>query len=84
MTANSSSVHWGYTFNGLEPNLIASSGDIINIEMITHHAGDDIAKMVTGDPGVEDIYKWAATGQNVPMRGRSGSGDGVHILTGPV
>lgn len=84
MTANSSSVHWGYVYNGLEPNLIASSGDIINIEMITHHAGDDIAKMVTGDPGVEDIYKWAPTGQNVYMRGKSGSGDGVHILTGPV
>ncbi|KAL4531407.1 hypothetical protein Ndes2526B_g04471 [Nannochloris sp. 'desiccata'] len=84
LTANSSSVHWGYVYNGLEPNLIASSGDIINIEMITHHAGDDIAKMVTGDPGVEDIYKWAPTGQNVYMRGKSGSGDGVHILTGPV
>lgn len=57
LVANASTVHWGYFFNGVEPNLVASSGDIIDIEMITHHAGDDYDKMIKGDPGVEDIYK---------------------------
>jgi len=41
LAANSSTVHWGYVYNGLMPNLIASSGDVIDLEMITHHAGDD-------------------------------------------
>ncbi|KAI8108289.1 hypothetical protein M9434_006316 [Picochlorum sp. BPE23] len=84
LVANASTVHWGYFFNGVEPNLVASSGDIIDIEMITHHAGDDYDKMIKGDPGVEDIYQWASTGQNVDMRGKSGSGDGVHVMTGPI
>ena len=49
--------------NGLEPNLIASSGDTIEIEMITHHAGDDFDKMIKGDPGIEDIYKVRKTAE---------------------
>lgn len=28
--------------------------------------------------------QWASTEQNVNMRGKSGSGDGVHVLTGPI
>jgi acetamidase/formamidase len=40
--------------------------------------------MIKGDPGVEDIYEWTKDGQNVPMRGKSGVGDGVHVLTGPI
>ena len=51
---------------------------------VTHHAGDDYAKMIQGDPGMEDIYHWGPDGQNVPTRGRSGKGDGVHVLTGPI
>jgi len=46
--------------NGVEPNLVASSGDTIDIELITHHAGDDYDKMIKGDPGVEDIYEVCA------------------------
>ena len=40
--------------------------------------------MIAGDPGIEDIYKWTPEGQNTAMRGKSGTGDGVHILTGPI
>jgi hypothetical protein len=47
-------------------------------------AGDDYEKMIKGDPGIEDIYKWTEDGQNTPMRGKTGTGDGVHILTGPI
>lgn len=39
---------------------------------------------IKGDPGMESIFKWTADGQGVPMRGRAGKGDGVHILTGPI
>jgi hypothetical protein len=35
---------------------VANSGDTVEIEMITHHAGDDYEKMIQGDPGIEDIY----------------------------
>lgn len=28
--------------------------------------------------------QWASNDQNVYMRGKSGSGDGVHVMTGPV
>jgi hypothetical protein len=49
--------------NGVEPNLVASSGDTIDIELITHHAGDDFDKMIQGDPGVEDIYKVCTLGR---------------------
>ncbi|PRW59935.1 acetamidase [Chlorella sorokiniana] len=84
LKADSTTVHWGYFSDAVEPNLIASSGDEIAVEMITHHAGDDYDKMVKGDPGVEDIYEWTKDGQNVPMRGKSGVGDGVHVLTGPI
>ncbi|KAK9807208.1 hypothetical protein WJX73_009034 [Symbiochloris irregularis] len=52
--------------------------------MITHHAGDDYDKMIRGDPGMEDIYHWGPEGQNVHTRGRTGTGDGVHVLTGPI
>lgn len=51
---------------------------------VTHHAGDDYDKMIRGDPGLEDIYEWGPEGQNVRTRGRTGSGDGVHVLTGPI
>jgi acetamidase/formamidase len=64
--------------------MVINSGDTVEIEMITHHAGDDPDKMINGDPGVESIYKWNEEGMGVPTRGASGMGDGVHILTGPI
>ncbi|GAB4813977.1 hypothetical protein N2152v2_001023 [Parachlorella kessleri] len=84
LTANSSTVHWGYFYEGATPALVVSSGDTVEVAMITHHAGDDYDKMIKGDPDLEDIYYWAAEGQNVDMRGANGKGDGVHILTGPI
>ena len=29
---------------------------MMQVEMCTQHAGDDPAKMITGDPGIESIY----------------------------
>ena len=38
----------------------------------TQHAGDDFAKMIQGDPGIEDIYYWGPEGPRVSTRGRTG------------
>lgn len=38
----------------------------------TQHAGDDYAKMIQGDPGIEDIYYWGPEGPRVSTRGRTG------------
>lgn len=40
--------------------------------------------MVKGDPNLERLYDWSASGQTMSMRGAAGGGEGVHILTGPV
>jgi acetamidase/formamidase len=82
--ANSDTVAWGYFYEGLEPVLYVNSGEEVEVEMVTHHAGDDYEKLIAGDPGLEDIYNWTASGMNVQMRGASGKGDGVHVLTGPI
>ncbi|KAK9815846.1 hypothetical protein WJX72_010706 [[Myrmecia] bisecta] len=85
LLANSSTVHWGYFYSALEPAAVVNSGDEIFVEMVTHHAGDDPAKMIIGDPGMEDIYRWNKDGDiGVPQRGANGNGDGVHVLTGPI
>eukprot|EP01025_Chloroclados_australasicus_P011358 TRINITY_DN1490_c2_g1_i2.p1 TRINITY_DN1490_c2_g1~~TRINITY_DN1490_c2_g1_i2.p1 ORF type:complete len:505 (+),score=55.33 TRINITY_DN1490_c2_g1_i2:117-1631(+) len=82
---NSSTVHWGYFYDGLQPTLAVHSGDEIFIEMATHHAGDDYDKMIKGDPGMEDIFSWdTETGPRIFTRGATGRGDGVHVVTGPI
>ena len=48
----------------------------------TQHGGDDYAKIVQGDPGIESIYNWNRSGPTVAWRGATGKGDGVHVLTG--
>src|SRR5690242_14529003 len=75
---NSTNVHWGYFSKTLKPVLSIDSGSTITVEMATHHACDDYDKMIKGDPGMEDIFKWTPTAKNKPFRGKSGSGDGVH------
>ena len=45
---------------------------------------NDWDKMIKGDQGMESIYTWNAEGAYEGYRGASGSGDGVHILTGPI
>ncbi|KAK9842132.1 hypothetical protein WJX84_007001 [Apatococcus fuscideae] len=84
LQASSETVHWGYTYAGLEPAIAVNSGDEILVETSTQHAGDDFEKMIQGDPGIEDIYYWGPEGPRVSTRGRTGKGDGVHVLTGPI
>jgi acetamidase/formamidase len=71
------------------------SGDFVTIEALTHHAYDDHARMIEGDPGAESVFHWTRDKKNVDRRGAgpldasihgrgAGEGFGVHICTGPV
>jgi acetamidase/formamidase len=83
-------VHFGYFSKTLTPKLTISSGQTVVVEMATHHACDDWDKMVKGDAGMESIFYWSDTVRGVQARGATGaekggySGDGVHVLTGPI
>ncbi|MNO63236.1 Acetamidase [compost metagenome] len=78
LKANSDTVRWGNIGKG-DPALTVHSGDIITVEAITHHSGDDYDRMIKGDAGVEDIFHWKEGEKNEALRG-----PGVHILTGPI
>jgi len=57
LPANKDTVHWGYFSKDEPPVLTVASGDTVDIEMLSHHAGDDPARMIDGDAGVESVYK---------------------------
>jgi len=93
--ASATTVHWGYFSRSLQPVLSVESGDFVTIETLTHHAYDDHARMIEGDPGAESVFLWTKDTKNVDRRGAgpmdgsihgrgAGEGFGVHICTGPV
>jgi len=93
--ATADTVHWGYFSKSLKPLVEVQSGDFVTIETLTHHANDDNARMVKGDPGAESVYFWDKTKKGVNRRGAgpmdaslfgrgAGEGLGVHICTGPI
>jgi acetamidase/formamidase len=95
IAASAETVHWGYFSKSLKPLVEVDSGDFVTIETLTHHAGDDLERMVKGDPGAESVYYWDKTRKGVNRRGAgpmdasihgrgAGEGFGVHICTGPV
>jgi acetamidase/formamidase len=95
LPANSETVHWGYFSKAIEPRLTVKSGDFVTIETLTHHANDDAALMIKGDPGAESVYAWSKDSKAVDRRGAgpmdgslfgrgAGEGLGVHLLTGPI
>jgi len=73
LPATPATVHWGYFSAAIAPVLSIRDGDLVQVEAITHHAGDDPELMI--DPGVEAIF----TG--VPPQERR---PGPHIMTGPI
>lgn len=88
-------VHWGYLSRSLAPVISVRSGDVVTIETLTQHAGDDRERMIDGDAGAESVFRWTAEGKAVERRGAgpmdasvygrgAGEGFGVHICTGPV
>ncbi len=88
-------IHWGYFSRLLKPVLEVRSGDYVTIETLTHHANDDAERMIEGDAGAEEVFRWTAEGKAVERRGAGpldasalgrgpGEGFGVHICTGPI
>jgi len=71
LTATPETVHWGYFDNALEPVLEVRSGELVQIETLTHHAGD--APDLLMDAGIEAVF------DAVQDRG-----PGPHLLSGPI
>jgi acetamidase/formamidase len=95
LPASAETVHWGYFSRALKPVLSVESGDFVTVETLTHHAYDDHARMIAGDPGAESVFHWTKDKKNVDRRGAgpvdasihgrgAGEGFGVHICTGPI
>ena len=64
---------WGFFDRSRPPVLTVKSGDMLEVETLTHQAGD--APDVMMDAGVRAVY------DGIPAAQR---GPGVHIMTGPV
>src|SRR5580698_8688097 len=73
LRATPKTVHWGYFDAAKAPVLKVKSGDLIQAEAITHHAGDDPDLLM--DAGIEAIFQGVPPGDRNP---------GVHIMTGPI
>jgi acetamidase/formamidase len=73
LPATPATVHWGYFSCSLAPALRIRSGDLVQIEAVTHHAGDDPELMF--DAGVEALFANIAPEERRP---------GPHIMTGPI
>jgi acetamidase/formamidase len=95
LPATPETVHWGFLSRSLKPALSVASGDFVTIETLTHHAYDDHARMIQGDPGAERVFRWTKNEKAVDRRGAgpldasihgrgAGEGFGVHICTGPI
>jgi acetamidase/formamidase len=73
LKATPRNVHWGYFDAALAPALKVRSGDLIQAEAITHHAGDAPELMM--DEAVHTLFR------EIPEADRN---PGVHIMTGPI
>jgi acetamidase/formamidase len=73
LKARKNTVHWGYFDAGLAPALRVRSGDIVQIEAVTHHAGD--APDLLMDDAIRQLFR------DIPEDDRN---PGVHIMTGPI
>lgn len=73
LPATPQTVHWGYFDPSIAPALRIKSGDLVQAEAITHHAGDAPELMM--DEAVTRIFK------EIPEDDRN---PGVHIMTGPI
>jgi acetamidase/formamidase len=73
LPATPQTVHWGYFDPSIAPALRIKSGDLVQAEAITHHAGDAPELMM--DEAVTRIFT------EIPEDDRN---PGVHIMTGPI
>lgn len=73
LRATPETCHWGYFDAALAPALSIKSGDIIQGEAVTHHAGD--APELLMDEAITALFA------GIPETDRN---PGVHIMTGPI
>lgn len=73
LRATPETVHWGYFSPEIEPALRVKSGDLIQAQAVTHHAGDDPALMFDAD--IARIFTEIDPATRAP---------GCHIMTGPI
>ena len=73
LRATPESCYWGYLDAAQPPALEVESGSVIDVEAVTHHAGDAPDLMM--DDGVQSIWDAIEPGARTP---------GVHIMTGPI
>jgi len=73
LKATPKTVHWGYFDASIAPVLTVKSGDLVQAEAITHHAGDAPELMM--DETVTTLFR------EIPESDRN---PGVHIMTGPI
>jgi acetamidase/formamidase len=66
-------IHWGYFDPARAPALMIKSGDLVQAEAVTHHAGD--APDLLMDDKIWRIFKETPEADRTP---------GVHIMTGPI
>ncbi|TVQ43840.1 MAG: formamidase [Gammaproteobacteria bacterium] len=73
LPARPENCHWGYFSPDLPPVLSVRSGDLVQAEAITHHAGDAPELMM--DEAVQAIWEAIPPEDRYP---------GVHLMTGPI
>lgn len=73
LAATPATVHWGHFDASLAPVLRVRSGDLIQVEAVSHHAGDDPDLMF--DSRIEALFAGVAPALREP---------GPHIMTGPI
>jgi len=84
LEATVDTVVWGYYDPEATPKVTMESGETVTVEVITHHAGHDYAKMIRGDPAVEEIFYWATNTTELEKPEPKLPGTGVHLITGPI
>lgn len=73
LEATPETVHWGYFSPDIKPALRVRSGDLVQAQAITHHAGDAPELMM--DEPITRIFNEIDPATRAP---------GVHIMTGPI
>jgi hypothetical protein len=87
LAATVDTVTWGYydpTATAETAALAMASGETVTVEVITHHSSHDYAKMIRGDPAVEEIFYWSDNQTEATKNEPKLPGTGVHLVTGPI
>ena len=73
LPATPDTCHWGYIDPSMPPVMEVDSGTVIDIDTVTHHAGD--APDLLMDEGIHALWDAIGPAERAP---------GVHLITGPV